>query len=75
MSRLFMTLSALAGLFFASLAAAQSSDTARSDFKAAPPAPPVTAENTWHLDLSTGGRVSIQLRPDVAPNMSSGSRR
>ena len=24
-------------------------------------------ENVWHLDLSTGGRVSILLRPDVAP--------
>jgi peptidylprolyl isomerase len=31
------------------------------------PPPPLQAENTWHLDLSTGGRVSIQLRPDVAP--------
>jgi peptidylprolyl isomerase len=26
-------------------------------------------ENTWVLDLSTGGRVSIRLRPDVAPKM------
>ncbi len=35
---------------------------------AAPPAPPpVDPENVWHLDLTTGGRVSIQLRPDVAP--------
>lgn len=32
-----------------------------------PPAPPITPENTWYLDLSTGGRVAIQLRPDVAP--------
>jgi cyclophilin family peptidyl-prolyl cis-trans isomerase len=29
--------------------------------------PALEAENTLHLDLSTGGRVSIQLRPDVAP--------
>jgi peptidylprolyl isomerase len=29
--------------------------------------PPLTAENTWNLDLSTGGRVVIQLRPDAAP--------
>ena len=29
--------------------------------------PPLTAENTWNLDLSTGGRVVIQLRPDQAP--------
>jgi peptidylprolyl isomerase len=28
----------------------------------------LTPENTWYLDLSTGGRVTIQLRPDVAPN-------
>ncbi|MEM1133348.1 MAG: peptidylprolyl isomerase [Pseudomonadota bacterium] len=25
-------------------------------------------ENTLHLDLSTGGRVTIQLYPDIAPN-------
>ena len=71
MSRLFLTLSAVAGLFFASACRARrsSSDAARSDFKAAPPrAARSTAENTWNLDLSTGGRVSIQLRPDVAPN-------
>jgi cyclophilin family peptidyl-prolyl cis-trans isomerase len=30
--------------------------------------PALEPENTWHLDLSTGGRVSIQLRPDIAPN-------
>lgn len=35
--------------------------------RAAPPPPPLTPENTWVLDLSTGGRVVIQLRPDVAP--------
>ena len=32
-----------------------------------PPPPALDPENTLHLDLSTGGRVSIQLRPDVAP--------
>jgi cyclophilin family peptidyl-prolyl cis-trans isomerase len=26
-------------------------------------------ENSWILDLSTGGRVTIRLRPDVAPKM------
>jgi peptidylprolyl isomerase len=31
--------------------------------------PPLTAENTWDLDLSDGGRVVIQLRPDRAPKM------
>ncbi|HEX8443591.1 MAG TPA: peptidylprolyl isomerase [Allosphingosinicella sp.] len=29
--------------------------------------PALTPDNILHLDLSTGGRVSIQLRPDVAP--------
>jgi peptidylprolyl isomerase len=32
-----------------------------------PPVPPLTPEDTWNLDLSTGGRVVIQLRSDVAP--------
>ena len=32
-----------------------------------PPPPPLEPENTLLLDLSTGGRVTIQLRPDVAP--------
>lgn len=33
-----------------------------------PPASlPLDPENIWDLDLSTGGRVRIQLRPDVAP--------
>ncbi len=32
-----------------------------------PPPPPLTPEDSWNLDLSTGGRVVIQLRPDVAP--------
>ncbi|MBU3077270.1 peptidylprolyl isomerase [Sphingomonas quercus] len=31
--------------------------------------PPLTPEDTWNLDLSTGGRVVIQLRPDKAPLM------
>jgi peptidylprolyl isomerase len=29
--------------------------------------PPLEPDNTWNLDLSTGGRVVIQLRPDAAP--------
>jgi cyclophilin family peptidyl-prolyl cis-trans isomerase len=51
----------VAGLFMANLAAAQALPQA-----SLPPAP--TPENILHLDLSSGGRVSIQLRPDVAPN-------
>lgn len=30
---------------------------------------PADPENTWVLDLSTGGRVTIRLRPDAAPKM------
>ncbi len=30
--------------------------------------PAIDPENTLNLDLSSGGRVVIQLRPDVAPN-------
>ncbi|WP_375403662.1 peptidylprolyl isomerase [uncultured Sphingomonas sp.] len=35
------------------------------------PAPPLPTDKTniWVLDLSTGGRVTILLRPDVAPKM------
>ena len=30
--------------------------------------PALEPENTLNLDLSTGGRVVVQLRPDIAPN-------
>ena len=59
--RLFM---GFVALFGASALHAQTGETDRVP----PPAPPLEAENAWHLDLSTGGRVTIQLRPDVAPN-------
>lgn len=36
---------------------------------ATPAVLPADPENTWVLDLSTGGRVLIRLRPDVAPKM------
>jgi len=40
--------------------------------KPAPPAPisepAPDAENIWYLDLSDGGQVAIQLRPDMAPH-------
>jgi peptidylprolyl isomerase len=54
----FITL--LLGMFLAGAALAQAVQT-----PAAPPAP--QPENVLLLDLSTGGRVAIQLRPDVAP--------
>ncbi len=34
-----------------------------------PPADVNDPQNVWVLDLSTGGRVTIWLRPDVAPHM------
>ena len=34
----------------------------------APATPAPQPENIWVLDLSNGGRVAIQLRPDVAPS-------
>jgi peptidylprolyl isomerase len=37
--------------------------------KVVPIVVPADPENTWVLDLSTGGRVTIRLRPDVAPKM------
>jgi cyclophilin family peptidyl-prolyl cis-trans isomerase len=32
-------------------------------------APAASPENVWILDLSDGGRVTIQMRPDAAPKM------
>jgi cyclophilin family peptidyl-prolyl cis-trans isomerase len=79
--RLFAVLAAMAGLMFAVPAAAQGrapkapaqplsgvgADATVLDKLPAvlPPEP----ENTWVLDLSTGGRVLIRLRPDAAPQM------
>jgi peptidylprolyl isomerase len=52
---------AVAAFLFAANAAAQTPAVS-----VVPPA--LDPENTLHLDLSTGGRVTIQLRPDAAPN-------
>ena len=35
--------------------------------KLPPAVVPANPQNIWDLDLSTGGRVRIQLRPDIAP--------
>lgn len=53
-------------------AAARAEQNAKSlNADAAPQLPPATVpadpQNIWDLDLSSGGRVRIQLRPDVAP--------
>ena len=63
--RLLSFFASLSLLLTAGLAAAQTAPETPAPNPATPP--PVAAENLWHLDLSTGGRVSIQLRPDVAP--------
>ena len=70
-----MTLLALAGLMLTSGAMAAKPPAEKPDVKLPPmPAalpviatPPLTPENALLLDLSTGGRVTIQMRPDVAP--------
>ncbi len=59
--RITILLALLLGLFLAGSAAAR-------DLTVPPPTPAVDPENTLLLDLSSGGRVAIQLRPDVAPN-------
>lgn len=61
-----------AGALFASSLSAQTPGAApaaeKPPIKVAPlEVPALDPENTLHLDLSTGGRVTIQLRPDVAP--------
>lgn len=53
-------------------AAQRAQDTAKvleqGGVPALPPATvPVDPQNVWDLDLSSGGRVRIQLRPDIAP--------
>jgi len=67
MSRTLSLFFALAGLFFAGFAAAQTPPAAAPAPTPSAVPPPLTPENTWNLDLSTGGRVVIQLRPDGAP--------
>ncbi|KRB86080.1 peptidylprolyl isomerase [Sphingomonas sp. Root710] len=49
---------ALSGLFMAGVAFAQTAPVA---------APPADPQNILNLDLSTGGRVKVLLRPDKAP--------
>jgi cyclophilin family peptidyl-prolyl cis-trans isomerase len=58
----------LKSLFALMLAMLVAGPLAAEDYPLPPPAPALDPENTLNLDLSTGGRVTIQLRPDVAPN-------
>ncbi len=63
--RLFSALVVAAAALFALPASAQLIEVPG---RAAPPAT-TDKENLWMLDLSNGGRVTIWLRPDVAPKM------
>jgi len=54
-------------VIWAGLVALALGHAAAAQVAAAPPPPPPTPENTLVLDLSTGGRVTIEMRPDVAP--------
>lgn len=64
--RFVAAVAALIGLFITIPATAQI--VPPPEGRAAPPAT-TDKENLWLLDLSTGGRVTIWLRPDVAPKM------
>lgn len=55
-------LSAMAGMFLASTAIAQPMNETKAV------APAIDQENILNLDLSTGGRVVILMRPDKAPS-------
>lgn len=55
-------------LFAASAAVAQEVDVKPVPVQSPPASVAVDPENVLDLDLSTGGRVRIQLRPDLAPN-------
>jgi peptidylprolyl isomerase len=61
--RIFALLFAFVAALFALPASAQIIDVPGR----APPPATTDARNLWVLDLSTGGRVTIWLRPDVAP--------
>ena len=68
LSTLFAAVLALVGALIAGSALAQT-DTIPMTMPGRAPEAPMTPDNMWLLDLSTGGRVTIWLRPDVAPKM------
>ena len=57
-------IAALSGLFVAGMAFAQSSSPIAAPVPGPPPPDP---QNILNLQLSTGGTVKVQLRPDKAP--------
>ena len=60
---------ALVAVLLPGVALAQMQTVPDSFAGRAPPASPTDPQNILLLDLSTGGRVTIWLRPDVAPKM------
>ena len=67
-ARIFTTVGCLAALPLATPAFAQQTIDANVAGRATPPLTTDT-ENLWLLDLDDGGRVTIWLRPDLAPKM------
>lgn len=67
--RFILGLIALAGALFTGSAVAQTSLIDPNITNRPPIASPTDPQNLLYLDLSTGGRVVIWLRPDVAPKM------
>jgi peptidylprolyl isomerase len=68
MSRLHSIIAGFVGLFMAGALAAQAPTQTIPERRTAPSPPALTADDTWNLDLSSGGRVVIQLRSDVTPS-------
>ena len=58
----------LASIVLSALALAVAAPAAAQD-ASSPAAPARDPQNVWILDLTDGGRVSIALRPDLAPKM------
>src|SRR3546814_12448229 len=55
-------------MLFASTVMAQEAAEKPAPMRSPAASVPVEPENVLDLDLSDGGRVRIQLRPDLAPN-------
>ena len=68
MKTLITALMAVVALASPALAKKKPKAAAPAPVTAPAPDPVPTPDNLWHIQLSTGGAVVIQLRPDKAPN-------